>query len=173
VTERRSREASFRARIDSQDVIAQFAELLLLGEDPDHFLPSAARLIARELGMPLVTLASLSRDGTEIEMRAVAGSLAEQDPALCWGRHYVPATSATRAAHETGRAISVEDFESRGAYRPGRIARAAGARSVACVPFADGAGCLAVISPDSCAIDADAVALLETVGRLLSTRWPV
>ena len=172
VTERREREALFRARIDSQDVIAQFAELLLLGEDPEFFLPSAARLLARELGMPLVALASISQDGSEVDMRACAGPMAESDPLMWSGKHPVPEASATAAAFETGRSVTIEDFENTSTYEPGPISVAAGARSVACVPFAQGAGMLAAISPDSCAIDEDAVTLLETVARLLATRWP-
>jgi hypothetical protein len=171
VTDRRVVEADLRTRLDTQEVVNQFAELLLLGEDHDRAIESAAQLLARELAVPLVVLASVARDQTEVEIAAMAGDAAEEDPAQWRGRYEVPPTSATMAAVRSGDPITVLDFDESSSFQPGPISSQVDARSVACVPFAEGAACLGAISYQSRAVTEDSLFLLRSITDLLGHSW--
>ena len=144
VTQRHRHEAELRIRLDSEQALARFAELLILEDDPDRILSSAVGLIADLFDAPLVTAVRVARDRSEVESLAIAGGLGDCSPERWKGRHALTRGSATWAAVDAGEAVRVGDFSCERLYRPGPIARSAAARSVACVPIAGGAGCLAV-----------------------------
>jgi PAS domain S-box-containing protein len=170
IGERREREVSLRTRLDSERALTQFAELLLLEDAPERCLPRATRLIADQLDLPLVALATVSRDRREANVLAVAGALADADPDRWSGRHSLNERAPALAAARTAATITVADFDSQSTYRPGPLARAAGMSSVACAPIAGATGCLVVTSLEPGAIGRDEIALLESVARLISAR---
>ena len=130
------------------------------------------RLIADLFDAPLVTAVRVARDRSEVESLAIAGGLGDCSPERWKGRHALTRGSATWAAVDADEAVRVGDFSRERLYRPGPIARSAAARSVACVPIAGGAGCLAVCHTEANGVSDEELELLEAVARLLSKRWP-
>ena len=172
VTQRHRREAELRMRLDAEEALARFAELLIVEDEPDRILSSAVGLIADLFDAPLVTAVRVARDRSEVESLAIAGGLGDCSPERWKGRYELTRGSATWAAVDAGEAVRVGDFTCDALYRPGPIARSAAARSVACVPICGGAGCLAVCHTEANGVSDEELELLEAVARLLTKRWP-
>ena len=172
VTERHRHESELRMRLDTEQALARFAELLVVEDDPDRILSSAVELVAQQFEAALVTAVAIARDRSEVHPLAIAGELGDLDPERWRARCELPSGSATLAAIETDEAVRVGDFTAGVPYRPGPIALSAAARSAACAPISGGAGCLAVLHMEPDAVSDDELELLETVARLLSKRWP-
>jgi PAS domain S-box-containing protein len=173
VTERHQREVELRTRLDSQQILTRFAEMMLAEGGSGEIHSTAVDLIADLFGAPLVALVAVARDRTEARTLACAGQLDARHPARKMASYTIPADSPTGAAVHGGESIRVDDFGERPSYRPGPLSIAVGARSVACVPIAGGDGCIGVMRPEAGAISEQELAALEAVGGLLSARWPV
>lgn len=171
VTERRQREVELRTRLDSQQTLTRFAEMLLLEGGSGEIHSKAVDLIAELFGAPLVALVAVARNRVDARTLACAGQLEARSPGFM-GSYRIPADSPTGAAVDSGEAIRVDDFGANRGYRPGPLSVAVGARSAACVPIAGGAGCIGVMRSDAGAISDQELATLEAVGGLLSARWP-
>jgi PAS domain S-box-containing protein len=171
VTERRAREAALHARADGGEVLAQFAELLLLGADPDDFLQRAVSLLAEELALPLLAVGHASRDETEVTSIATAGRYAEEDPDRWNGRLRVPKNGATMTALRTGRTIVVDNYREPGTYASGPVIAGTQAIGSATIPV-NRTTWLAAFSEEPGAFDSHCIELLESVSRLISARWP-
>ena len=119
VTDRHRHETALRMRLDSEHALSEFAELLIVEEEPERFLSSAVELIADQFEAPLVTAVAVARDRTEVEPLAVAGPLGRFEPDRWRARCELPVGSATMAAIEAGESIRVADYDARGALQPG------------------------------------------------------
>ena len=72
-------------RLDSEQALARFAELLIVEDEPDRILSSAVELIAEQFEAPLVTAVAVARDRTEVEPLAVAGGSGRLRPGALAG----------------------------------------------------------------------------------------
>ena len=172
ITDRHRHETELRMRLDAEQALSGFAELLIVEDEPNRILTSAVELIAEQFEAPLVTAVAVARDRSEVEPLAVAGRLGDLEPDRWRARCELPAASATMAAIEAGEAVRVSDFDAESIYSPGPIARSASARSAACAPISGGAGCLAVLHTEAQGVCDGELELLETVARMVSKRWP-
>ena len=168
VTDRHEREVRLRTRLDANRALAEFAELLILEDQPERLLTRAAELLADQLDAPAVGVGEVSEDLSEVTTLALAGSEVDHDLGHWRGTHPLHSGSVTGAAVKSGEVISVMDFEAQRIYRRGRLAIEAGVRSIGAAPLAEGRGCLTAVSCEPFALGPDEIELLGSVARLLT-----
>ena len=110
VTERHRHETELRMRLDAEEALARFAELLVVEDDPDRILSSGVELVADQFAASLVTAVAIARDRSEVHPLAIAGELGDLDPQRWRARYELPSGSATLAAIEGDEAVRVGDF---------------------------------------------------------------
>lgn len=168
VSDRHEREVRLRTRLDAQRALSEFAELLVLEDEPDRVMRRAAELLADQLDAFAVGVGEVSRDLCEATTLALAGVDVNEELQHWLGTHPLHEGSVTRAAVRSGEVVSVRDFESQGIYRRGPLGAEAGVRSVGAAPLSDGNGYLTAVSREPHGLGTDELELLASVARLLT-----
>jgi PAS domain S-box-containing protein len=169
IDERKHREADLRMRLATKEALVNLAEISLDAPDLKAILTESVRTVAEQLDAVLATVSWIDLERRELWVLAADGHHDDAWVAEMRGGNVIslPERSLAISAVERSSPVVVEDFRMHPTYD--RRLADHGVRSGAFVPLGDGQLVLTSLSRRPGASGASAVALIQSVARMIGS----